>query len=149
MSLSKIKFEFISGILLADINQCNEIKVDNYGVLNTFSFSGYDEEQTYNNTRVNNTRGNRIEIGKYGIRKITIEANGYKIEHDISGEDKYLLKSIEKALNIKRYDIENIRFKKVFPRYDDTEERNEKLADLLDNDRTIIYRFIHWIKKLA
>ena len=68
------------------------------------------------------------------IKKLEIKRNDQtlELEYDSIWIDKF--KEVERAIDDKILEIDNIKFKKLFPEYDIIEDRDEKLNEILNNN---------------
>ncbi len=137
VKLSSAKLEFVLDKIITHFEMGNRVDVESNSYSTIYKFEGKDQPEK--------GRG-YINAFRYSIhfdkddKKITL--NNFRVSGagDITytfnkSEDKNVVNSFTKRFFNKIYEIENAEFKKLFSTYDDTEERNEKLSDLLKEEK--------------
>ncbi len=129
LSPTKLEFFITTAISALDkLDKTDDLRIDTSSSFSTsYSYSGV----VASGRRVTYTIYFSKDGEKLKISSLSASGDG-KVSYRFTGsEHKKLVNNLTSKLFTKVFEIENAEFKKVFPGYDDTEERNEKLAELL------------------
>jgi hypothetical protein len=145
IKLSPAKLEFVLNKAIAHFEAGSSIKIDTPIYSDTeYKFSGEETidmplkpNETGYVAGTSKTKRKQfhfsycISIKDNKLTRIRVNSDG-DITYVFDGtESKKLTSDFIKRFFLKIYEIENAEFKKVYASYDDTEERNEKLSELL------------------
>jgi len=129
MILSRQKQNFVLDKAIEAINTSHDYSMDNMSYSKTF------------NLKYESLRGNSYRVSLYFyqnvLSKVTLYRQGGDVEIDLDGNDKKF-KTIEEFMYNKVKEIDDIKFKKIFPEYDTIEERNDILDELLKEEEEVV-----------
>jgi hypothetical protein len=125
MILSRQKQNFVLDKAIEAINTSHDYDMDNMSFSKTFHL------------KYESLRGNSYKIRLYFyqnvLSKVTLYRQGGDVEIDLDGND-IKFRTIESLMYNKVKEIDDIKFKKIFPEYDIMEERNDILDELLKEE---------------
>jgi hypothetical protein len=127
MILSKQKQNFVLNKVIEAINISHSYDMDNMSYSKTFHL------------KYILTRGNSYKVSLYlyktdktfTLSKVTLFREEGNVEIELTGND-IKFKTIEELMYNKVKEIDDVKFKKIFPEYDLMEERNDILDELLN-----------------
>ena len=127
MILSKQKQNFALNKVIEAINTSYDYDMDNMSYSKTFHL------------KYILTRGNSYKVSLYfyktdkifTLSKVTLYREEGNVEIELAGND-IKFKTIEELMYNKVKEIDDVKFKKIFPEYDLMEERNDILDELLN-----------------
>jgi len=130
VNLSKSKLEFTINQMIDAFEKCSELEVEGLAFSTSYKTPYIVGGMRYEVVFTNFDGGNTKKIGS-----ISVKSSGGTIDYKITGnEDKKLMTNFTTRLLKKVCDIENEQFKKVFTSYDSTEERDDRLKELLGEE---------------
>ena len=125
-TLSKSKLEYTINQMIIAFESAKELEVSNLTYTTTYKTS-YSPGGFRYSVDLSNFDNTKVKLSTFEVR-----SNGGDIRYKITGnEDSKLINSFTVRLLKKICDIENEQFKKVFTSYDTTEERDDRLKELL------------------
>jgi len=125
-TLSKSKLEYTINQMIIAFESAKELEVSNLTYTTTYKTS-YNPGGFRYSVDLSNFDNTKVKLSTFEVR-----ASGGDIRYKITGnEDSKLINSFTVRLLEKICDIENEQFKKVFTSYDTTEERDDRLKELL------------------
>ena len=126
MILTKGKKEFAIKKALELIKTCDNYEINQMSMVRNFKFC--PERFQYIDLHYSKSDKNWV------ISKLDIKRNDVNLSIDYTDDVKSLLDSFEKEMSEIIKKIDDKKFKRMFPEWDPVEDRDVKLAELLDMD---------------
>lgn len=125
-TLSKSKLEYTINQMIIAFENSKELEVSSLTYTTTYKTS-YNPGGFRYTVDLGNFDNTKVKLTNFEVR-----SNGGDIKYKITGkEDSKLINNFTTRILKKICDIENEQFKKVFTSYDTTEERDDRLKELL------------------
>jgi len=133
MILSRQKQNFVLDKVIEAINNSYDYSMDNMSYSKTFNLKYSNQGMVSGNTYKLTLYFYKTDK-TFTLSKITLYREKGDVEIELDGNDKKF-KTIEELMYNKVKEIDDIKFKKIFPEYDIMEERNDILDELLNDTK--------------
>lgn len=133
MILSKQKQNFVLDKVIEGINNSYDYSMDNMSYSKIFHLKYSIKGMVMNMYKIT------LYFYQNALTKITLCRKEGDVEIDLDGND-IKFRTIESLMYNKVKEIDDIKFKKIFPEYDTIEERNDILDELLKEEEVEVVK---------